>query len=229
MQAELQEFGLFWAGDPGFSAAMSDDVDELKFSLVDEWAGPLEHPALTNRFPFKTCYLTRGFAEALVVETPVFCEGWVEFFEAAPIRRVVLYNSMDSLAALGATHALERIVSLDIDDRNFDDAALKTVVAGGRLANLRYLNLQLAEGITRAGVEYLAAEQPLPALRELVVNVQGLDISEVVDDSYRQLGDYQNYGPSRDAAEIEARYGYQAWLHPCAQTPLNIAPGPSRY
>lgn len=230
IEAQLLEHELFWNGDLAFESAMSSDLRELERELFDDWTGPVFRYSQDRRFKHASGAVRRGFVEQISVRAEVFVNRWTDIRSLAPIRSLAVWDVGSGAERLGRCAGLEGIIGLELEDPTFDDEDLKALGRGGRLSHLKYLSLYFSNAITRAGVEYLAAEQPLPSLRELKVRVKGLDISEVVDDGYdRQLGNYQHYGPSRDADELEAKYGYQAWLHPCAQTPLNIAPGPSMY
>jgi hypothetical protein len=107
---------------------------------------------------------------------------------------------------------LERLVSLSVDDEKIGDRGVEMIAASQHAQRLAKLVL-VRTGITRAGVEALAASSNLPSLRV----VDGLP-EGFFETTWFDQGQIINVIRPPDAAEIEAKYGYQRWLHPLEET-----------
>lgn len=175
----------------------------------------------------------RGFVEHVAVKAHRFLEIADELFSLAPIRHLTITyaKGLDHTdgalwKALVSSPHLDRIRSLRFPVRVLDneytelnrltDADLEILATSSHVSGLRYLDLEDESALTIRAFHALAAS---PHLREL---------SAVQFDLYRYdyIGafTFANVGPrerslvarplQRYAAELEARHGRIAWLHP---------------
>jgi uncharacterized protein (TIGR02996 family) len=173
--------------------------------------------------------LHRGFVEHVAMRATRFLELADELFALAPIRHLTLtYCKGRDHADAGILHALlssphlARIRSLRLPGRVIDnrytelnrlsDDDLVRIGAAPHLAGLGYLAFEDQELLTIRGFDALAASRGLPALR--VVHHDLYRYFRVAGDYGEHRRELVEHGLARWAAELEARRGPIAWLHP---------------
>ena len=157
----------------------------------------------------------RGFVEMVSLDAAEFVRHASELYAWAPIRMLVLTAAQASIRELARAPEVERIVRLVLPDAGLGDAEVADLMQSPHLRRLKVLELP-RNRIGTAGVEAIAAATSrLPSL--VHVNLVG----NPVDNPSERFGEdpftgvivRESIALPELGEQLEAKYGYQAWLH----------------
>jgi uncharacterized protein (TIGR02996 family) len=164
--------------------------------------------------------ILRGFIEGVEVDAAAFLAHADELFRRAPIRHLNLTGARAVADQLAASPHLSRMVSLDLTQNHLGDDAFRRLMTSPHLWRVRALYLGLND-LTHDAVEALAACKSLSELE--YVSLSGNPVDDPVEVcwqdelSLRIIKESASLPPF--GRELEARYGYQRWLHAPSRLP----------
>jgi uncharacterized protein (TIGR02996 family) len=201
IRADIDSIRLLKEREGSWRAAF-DRARHLLSEHRERWVGAVDK--MVDQASF-----SRGFVEIVELDARTFLDTAPDLYQLAPIRHLTLKGISEVAETLFASPHLDRIVSLTAEER-LTDREVRLIAESDHLAKLAYLDLN-PNDVTPSGIEALAASNQLPGLRK--VNVSHL-ISETGNFEVAPWGRQTLYPePSPLARELEAKYGYRAWLH----------------
>ena len=202
---EYIRLALAEARSPGRYSPDWNRHDELEKLHGNRWSAAIR--SLVDDVLF-----SRGFVEYVVVSAQGFLDRAERIFATAPVRHLQVHDLAPIADEFFSSSYLERLVSLIPDDR-MGERGIRLLASSPHLRNLRYLSVPF--GLTADGLEALAASPHLGNLELLRADTEP-SIKEYYerDEYLQELIVGAPITPSPFAKELEARYGYKAWLHP---------------
>jgi uncharacterized protein (TIGR02996 family) len=199
-------------GEPDQLLGYSDRAFRLRNERGAEWARGIR--TLTTSWGY-----LRGFVGSVKMDATRFLATAPQLFRLAPVEHLHLTGVPAAAAGLFASPYLQRIQALSLPGRwernpqtnnveweQFGDTEASLLAASPHLAGLEWLDLT-NNVIGPAGLEALAASANLPSLGYL-----GFSGNQTADPTPRHADEYDGY--SREARELEGRYGHKDWLDP---------------
>ena len=180
---------------------------ELRSRYGADWSRPVDSIASEPRF-------YRGFVEGVTIGTAEFLSRADQLYRAAPIRHITFTGARGAMAALAASPALARLVSIGLQDNQLGDGDVQAFAASPHLGRLRRLTLAWNE-IGEQGLEALFASSSLTGLAYL--NFEGNRVKSPTEEWGEDWATGRIVPESVSLPEagqrLESRYGTRPWLH----------------